>query len=167
MLGARLLLQSERRIVSSDPSRTKNQALHGQHLSVFSDPRTMMLTYTHGLCGPSIATEIGAWILGRLLLTAPLVRAACVHLPMCSLGLCPVRKAPRTDQCVPSQARQGWVKPMQGAMSFWDACFTSLGHLHFFSSLLWAKSVFLLTRRWKGKGIDQNSKRISELPLDL
>ena len=61
--------QTERRIVSSYASRTKSQAFRGQHLLVFGDPRTMMLTYTHGLHGASTTAEIGAWILHRLLLT--------------------------------------------------------------------------------------------------
>lgn len=50
--------QTERGIVSSDPSRTKSQALRGQHLLDLGGPRTAILSYTHGLHGASTTAEI-------------------------------------------------------------------------------------------------------------
>lgn len=106
--------QTERRTVSSYPSRTKSQAFCGQHLLVFGDPRTMMLTYTHGLHNASTAADIKARILCRLLLTNVFMWVACICWTEHSLGSCPIRKACRTEQCVPPQVQQGWVMRRQG-----------------------------------------------------
>lgn len=99
--------QTERRIVSSDPSRTKSQAFCGQHLPVLGDPRTMTLSYAHALHGASTAAQTGAWILHGLLLTCLFVRVDHTCSAEHPLGSCPRGKAGGAAQRPPPQAQQG------------------------------------------------------------
>lgn len=152
--------QTERRIISSDPSRTKSQGFCGQHLLVFGDLRTMMLTYTHGLHGASTAAEVRAWILRRLLLTYLFMRVASMCSAEHSLGSCPLRKARRAEQRVPPQAQRGWVKRRRAGGSDFLRCMLSFPRMLAFLqqpplSRSLAKGLCLLPRRWKGKGTDQ------------